>query len=426
MSSLAPTPDQITARVIEQYQSFLNPTQVALLKIGGFDHVEHRGEGVYLYDLDGNKYIDCLGSYGVFSLGHCHPRVIAAVKHQLDLMPMGSKTFLNKPLADLAEKLASITPGNLQYSFICNSGTEAVEGALKLARMATGRTNIVATTDAFHGKTMGALSASGRDLYKHDFEPLVPGFVRIPWNDVKALTDSVNSSTAALILEPIQGEGGIRIPDLSFMETARRVCTEHGALLILDEVQTGLGRTGKMFACEHFNIVPDIMTLAKALGGGVMPIGAFVAASDVWLKMFQNNPFIHSSTFGGGELACCAALAAIQATEDEGLVKRSAESGEYFRRRLVDAAAEFPGLLKEVRGLGLMIGIEFEDSDVAKLVIGAMVHRGVIAAYTLNNPTVIRIEPPLIITQLEIDQVISVFRDSMIEARDLIAGLFDE
>ena len=423
MNETTLTPEQVTQDVIDKYQKYLNPTQVALLKIGGFDHVESFAEGLMVTDLDGNQYIDCLGGYGVFSLGHRHPKVVDAVKMQLDKIPLSTKTFLNKPLADLAEKLAQITPGKLQYSFVCNSGSEAIEGALKIARMATGRTEIVSTDDSYHGKTMGALSATGRDLYKSPFEPLVPGFTHVPWGDVNALRSAVTANTAAVILEPVQGEGGINVAPDGYLNEARRVCDDAGALLILDEVQTGLGRTGKMFACEHSNVEPDIMTLAKCLGGGVMPIGAFIATSDVWEKVFSANPFIHSSTFGGGELACVAALAAIEVVETEDLVNMAAESGRTLLHGLSEIQREFPHVLREARGIGLMLGVEFLDSDVAKLVIGTMVHRGVIAAYTLNNPRVIRFEPPLTITNEHIKTVLEAFRAGITEAIDLLGDL---
>ena len=418
--------EAITQDVIEKYQKHVNPTQVALLKIGGFDHIEHTAEGATLTDLEGATYIDCLGGYGVFSLGHRHPKVVAAVKRQLDLIPMGSKTFLNKPLADLSAKLAEITPGDLQYAFLCNSGTEAMEAALKAARMATGKTDFIATHGAFHGKTLGALSATGRDLFKAPFEPLVPGFHHVPWNDADAVAAAVTDRTAAVIIEPIQGEGGIQMPGDNYLPALRRICDERDILLIVDEVQTGLGRTGRMFAVDHWGVAPDIMTLAKALGGGVMPIGAMLGTAAIWDKVFRENPFLHSSTFGGGELACVAALAAIEATQDEDLAARAAESGAYFLTGLRRVQVRFPHVLREARGLGLMLGVEFTDSDIGKLVIGTMIHRGVIAAYTLNNPKVIRFEPPLVITRAQIDAVLEAFSAGVAEALELLGDLLDD
>jgi len=413
----------ITQDVIEKYQKFVNPTQVALLKVGGFDHIEHRAEGVTLTDLEGNSYIDCLGGYGVFSLGHRHPKVVEAVKRQLDLIPMGSKTFLNKPLADLCSRLAELAPGDLQYSFISNSGAEAAEAALKIARMASGKTDFVSTEGAYHGKTMGALSVTGREVYRRPFEPMLPGGHFVPFNDADAIEAAITDRTAAVILEPVQGEGGIQVPSPDYFPRVREICDRHDVLLIVDEVQTGLGRTGEMFAVNHWDVAPDIMTLAKALGGGVMPIGATLATPAIWNKVFHENPFIHTTTFGGGELACAAALAALEVTLEEDLPARARENGAYFLDGLKRIQAEHPNILKEARGLGLMLGVEFTDSDIGKLVIGTMVHRGVIAAYTLNNPKVIRFEPPLIITRPQIDQVLEIFAAGAQDAIDLLGDL---
>ena len=415
--------EAVTQDVIEKYQKFVNPTQVALLKVGGFDHIEHRAEGVTLTDLEGNTYIDCLGGYGIFSLGHRHPKVVEAVKRQLDLIPLGSKTFLNKPLADLSAKLAELAPGDLQYSFISNSGAEAAEAALKFARMASGKTDFISTEGAYHGKTMGALAITGRAVYRKPFEPMLPGGCFVPFNDADAIEAAITDKTAAVILEPVQGEGGIQVPSPDYFPRVREICDRHGVLLIADEVQTGLGRTGKMFAVNHWDVAPDIMTLAKALGGGVMPIGATLATPAIWNKVFHENPFIHTTTFGGGEMACAAALAALEVTVEEDLPARAAENGAYFLHGLQKIQAEHPNILKEARGLGLMLGVEFTDSDIGKLVIGTMVHRGVVAAYTLNNAKVIRFEPPLIITRPQIDQVLGVFAAGVQDAIDLLGDL---
>jgi putrescine aminotransferase len=405
----------------EKYQKYVNPTALALLKLGGFEAVEWSGSGAVLRDADGNEYIDCLGGYGVFSLGHAHPGVVAAVSEQLRRLPLSSKTFLNAPLADLAERLAHLAPGDLRYSFFCNSGAEAVEGAIKFARMATGRAKIVSAVGSYHGKTLGALSASGRDVFKAPFAPLLPGFEFVPFGDEGALAAAVDAETAAVLLEPVQGENGVRIPPADYLPTARALCDRTGALLILDEVQTGLGRTGKMFACDHAGVAPDLMTLAKALGGGVMPIGAILGTPAVWDRVFRDNPYIHTSTFGGGEAACVAGLATLDVLEREGLVARAAEVGPRLRDGLAEVAARFPALLTEVRGLGLMIGVEFTDSDVGKLAIGALVRQGVVAAYTLNNPKVMRFQPPLVITDAQIARVLAAFDAAMTEVSEMLA-----
>ena len=414
------TPDAITADVARKYQDYVNPTALNLLRLAGFDRVEHSGSGAIISDIEGNDYIDCLGGYGVFSLGHANEEIVDAVYAQLRQLPLSSKTFLNKPLADLAEQLALLTPGDLQYSFFCNSGAEAVEGALKFARMATGRPAFISTHGSYHGKTLGALSASGRDKYKDPFRPLLETFHFVPFGDIAALEATIDDTIAAVILEPIQGENGIFVAPDGYIQAVRKLCDQHGALLILDEVQTGLGRTGRLFACEHSGVTPDILTLAKALGGGVMPIGAIVGTKAVWDKVFTVNPYLHTSTFGGNQAACTAALKTLEIIQRDALVARAEVAGERLMSGLTGVKADFPGILVDVRGRGLMIGVEFADADVGKLVIGSLVKGGVVAAYTLNNPEVMRFEPPLIITDEQIDRVVSVFRDAVLEIQQML------
>ena len=416
------TTEHIIDETIAKYENFVNPAMAKLFRFMGLSTVEWGADGSIIRDIDGKEYIDCLGGYGVFSVGHRHPLVVEAVKKQLDIMPLSSKVLFNKPMADLSALLAEITPGELQYSFIGNSGTEAVEGALKLARIHTGRTNIISTINSFHGKTFGALSATGRDLFRDPFTPLLKGFEHVPFNDIEAMKQRINSETAAVILEPIQGEGGIIVPGDEYLPAVRKLCDENGALLICDEVQTGLGRTGKMFAVDHYNVVPDIITTAKALGGGVMPIGAFTATEKVWEK-FVTSPFIHTSTFGGNPLACVAAIAAIGVLEDEQLVERAATNGAYFIDKLTQLQQAFPDVIQEVRGKGLIIGIELTKEGIGGLLMSEMINKGILVAYTLNNPKVIRIEPPLVISKELIDIVVKALSETIEMAHDMIEDL---
>jgi len=367
--------------------------------------VEFRDEGVYTYDNQGKRYLDCLGGYGIFNVGHRHPKVINAVKAQLDQVCLHSQDLLNPWAAHLAKQLSDITPGNLQYSFFCNSGTEAVEGAIKLARLATGKTEIVSTKNAYHGVSMGALSATGRDCFRKPFEPLLNGFSHVPFGDIEAMAAAINENTAAVILEPIQGEGGINVPPAGYLKKVRKLTKERGVLLILDEVQTGMGRTGRMFACEHEGVVPDIMCLAKALGGGVMPIGAFISTPEIW-QVLEPNPSIHNSTFGGNPLACSAATACIDVLMEENLPARSAVMGNYFITSLKELMAKYPQYLTEVRGRGLLIGLEFKTIELRTGVQHELFHRGVLVAGTMNANRTVRIEPPLIITRPQIDLMI--------------------
>lgn len=404
-------------RVEEQYKKFHNPTLVRLIKFAGYGAVEARGEGVWVYDEEGRRFLDFAGGYGVFALGHCHPRVVAAAQAQLGRLPLSAKAFYSAPLADLAERLAGLLPGDLQYSFFVNSGTEAVEGALKLARLSTGRPQIVSTLNAYHGKTFGALSASGRDLFRTPFEPLVPDMDRIPYGDVTAL-GAITERTAAFIVEPIQGEGGIVVPPAGYLQAVRDRCTQTGALLIADEVQTGFGRTGRMFGVQHDGVVPDVVCMGKALGGGVMPIGAFSGTPAVW-KAFHQNPLIHTSTFGGNPLACATALAALEVLEDENLVERSQAMGDLLMSRLRRLQSEHPGMIAEVRGRGLMIGVELAEERFGGAVIMEMSRRQVIGVYTLNQPKVIRFEPPLIVAPEHVELAVAAFEAGLVKARDM-------
>lgn len=416
METLMKSPENLIKETVAAYQNHHNPALAKLLKLSGLDTVEWEGEGAILRDIRGKEYIDCLGGYGVFALGHRHPKVVEAVSLQLHRLPLSGKVFLNKPLADLCKKLAEITPGPLQYSFIANSGTEAVEGALKLAKLSTGKSQVIHAENAFHGKTLGSLSASGRTQYKIPFEPLLPEFVQVPFGDAAALEAAISPQTAAVILEPIQGEGGVHLPPDGYLKQVRQVCTGKKVLLILDEVQTGFGRTGKWFACEHYNVVPDILVLAKALGGGVMPIGAFIGTEAVWAA-FKSNPLIHTSTFGGNPLACAASLAAIEVLETENLPQKAAEKGKFFLERLKQVASRFPDLIAGVRGLGLMIGVELTSAKYGGYLIPEMCKQGVLVAYTLNQSKVIRFEPPLIIGEDQLEKVLEIFEGSLKKVR---------
>ncbi|MCA0360695.1 MAG: aspartate aminotransferase family protein [Armatimonadetes bacterium] len=414
------TPDQLQTEVVRKYTEFVNPYLAKLMNFAGFG-VEMEASGCIIRDQDGTEYLDFLGGYGVFSLGHRHPVVIQAVKDQLERMPLSGKTFFNKNQADLAEALAQVTPEGLQFTFFSNSGAEAVEAALKFVKGSTGRSKIVSTHGGYHGKTLGALATTGREKYRKQFEPLMPGVEFVEYGDLDAARAAIDEHTAAFIVETLQGEGGIHVPPHGYLSGLRERTREVGALLIADEVQTGLGRTGKMFGCDHEGVSPDILTMAKALGGGVMPIGATSFTAEIGEKIYKQNPLMHTSTFGGNPLACAAGLATIRVVQDEGLVERSAEMGEKMMLGLREIQARHD-LLSEVRGQGLMIGVEFAMDEVGELAIAQMVKRGMIAAYTLNNPRVIRLEPPLIVTEAQIDRALGILDEAVTETEEILAA----
>jgi LysW-gamma-L-lysine/LysW-L-ornithine aminotransferase len=358
------------------------------------DLVLVRGEGARVWDAAGREYLDCVGGIGVANVGHCHPAVVAAIQEQAGRLITCNELFYNDARARCLERLDRITPEGIDRFFLCNSGTEAVEGAIKFARMATGRKRVVAAMRGYHGKTLGSLSATWERKYKEPFAPLVPDFFHAPYNGLAEFTTAIDDQTAAVILEPIQGEGGVRPATVEFLQAVRAACDAKGALLIIDEIQTGFGRTGRLFACEHFGILPDILTMAKGIAGGV-PMGAI----GIDRRVGEIEKQSHTSTFGGNPLACAAAAAAIDVLTGEELPRRAAETGAYFLSRLREINSP---RIREIRGLGLMIGIELKDK--AGPIAQALMQAGVLAL--LAGTTVLRLLPPLVITREQVDQVV--------------------
>jgi len=349
-----------------------------------------RGEGARLWDSDGNEYLDCVGGQGAANLGHGNPAVAEAIAAQARALISCPEMFYNDKRAQLMERLVGLAPAGLTRVYLCNSGTEAVEAAFKFAWAATRRRGIVAAMRGFHGRTMGALSATWEKKYREPFEPLVSGFRHIPYNDLAALEAAVGDQTAAVILEVVQGEGGVRPGAPEFLLGAQRLCRERGALLIVDEVQTGFGRTGAMFACQHYGLQPDLLCLAKSLAGG-LPMGAVLFGERVGLLPAQ----IHGSTFGGNPLACAASLAAMDYLEAHHLADHAAELGAWFLARLRQIQSP---LIREVRGLGLMVGIELRQKATPYL--QALMRQGVLALPA--GLTVLRFLPPLVVTQAQL------------------------
>jgi acetylornithine/LysW-gamma-L-lysine aminotransferase len=351
-----------------------------------------RGEGARLWDADGKEYIDCVGGQGAANLGHANPAVVKAIAEQAQTLISCPEMFYNDKRAALLERLSGLT--GMPRAFLCNSGTEAVEAALKFARVLTGRTEVVATMRGFHGRTMGALSATWEKKYRGPFEPLVPGFKHVPYNDLAALQNAVGEQTAAVILEVVQGEGGVNPGTPEFLLGAQELCKKTGALLILDEVQTGWGRTGEMFAHQHLGLKPDLLAVAKSMAGG-LPMGACLMSE----RFAALPPQVHGSTFGGNPLACAASLAAIDYLEENHLPERAAELGAWFKAAL----ARIPSpLIREVRGLGLMVGIELKQKVTPYL--QGLMSKGVMALPA--GLTVMRFLPPLVISQQDLAVVV--------------------
>ena len=385
-----------------------------------FAAIEWTGQGSIIEDIMGRKFIDCLGGFGVYNMGIRHPKIIDAVEAQLKRMPLSSQELLDPLRGFLAELLGELAPGDLQECFFISNGTDAVEGALKLARLHTKKTGFISTTGGFHGKSMGSLSVMGRAVYRKPFQPLLSGVHFVDYGDVKDLERELKKLTdlgediAAIILEPVQGEAGAVVPPDDYLPRVRQLCDEYNVLMILDEVQTGMGRTGKVFACEHWNVVPDILCLGKALGGGVMPLSAFMSTPKIW-KVLEENPFLHSSTFGGNPLACAAGIAAINVMLEENLPQQAAEKGAYLMKRLRSFQALYPEFLKVVRGKGLLIGLEFADRFIGYRVAAGLFKRGVLVAGTLLSARTIRVEPALNISYELLDEMLDKLADTLKE-----------
>lgn len=404
--------DLVKAQALRRFAEHVNPMKVRILAHAGLDIIEARREGARVWDLSGKAYIDCITSAGSFNAGRRNPHIVRALKEALDEMDQGIFLICSKAKADLGRRLAEITPGDLTYSMFGASGGEVVDFAIKLARGCTRRPGIVSADKGYHGHTGFALSAIGRDAYQEPFRPLMPGFSRVPFGDVEAMAAAVNETTAAVILEPIQGEGGIHVPPPGYLEAVRAICDRSGALLILDEIQTGFGRTGKLFACEHESIVPDIMTLGKSLGGGLYPITAAVFREPL-ADFLLANPYIHLSTFGGADPGCAVALATIDYIVEHDLPGHAAAMGERFQAGFERLRAKYPQTLKAFRGRGLMMGLQYADDSMGPRMSYQLAQRGVIAIYSGNDPSVMRLQPSLVITPDEVEQVLEALDGAM-------------
>jgi putrescine aminotransferase len=358
-----------------------------------------RAKGIYLYSPDGKKYIDLISGISVSNIGHCHPKVIDAVKQQVEkhmhLMVYGE--MIQSPQVLLAEKLKSTLPVSLDNVYLVNSGSEAVEGALKLAKRYTGKTELISCINAYHGSTHGALSMMGNEYFKQSFRPLLPDVKHIRFNEKEDL-DLISEKTAAVIIEPIQGEAGIRVPSTQYLQALRKRCTETNTLLILDEIQTGFGRTGTFWAFEQFNIVPDILITAKGMGGG-MPIGAFISSKEIMSSLTHNPVLGHITTFGGHPVSCAASLATIQVLQEEKLIEQVKEKEALFIKLLKHPS------IKSIRSAGLLIAVDFENYDTLKKIIDAAIQEGIITDWFLFCDHAMRIAPPLTITMQEIEEV---------------------
>ncbi len=407
--------NRIVQDAIGNYNTHVNPGWLKYRKSVSTNaaFVEWSDKDSYFYDVFGEEFIDCLGGFGIYMCGHRNDDILKYVHKQLDRQALHSQELLDPLRGYLARVMSDITVGDLQYCFFTNGGAEANEMAIKLARIATGGSWYISAVNGFHGKSMGAISMGGKSTYRVPYLPMIQQVQHVEYGvaeDVKKAIRNliaVGEKVAAVILEPIQGEAGIIVPPAGYLREVRRICDEFGVCLILDEIQTGMGRTGTMFRCEAEDVVPDIMTYGKAFGGGIMPITGLIARPHLWVKPLEENPWLLGSpTFGGNPVCCAAALATINYMLENDIPGQAAKKGEYLIGGLKALQAEYPGIIEDVRGTGLMIGVEFPASHVGYSVATGMFARRVMTAGTLNNAKTIRFEPAATISYEDLDRVL--------------------
>jgi putrescine aminotransferase len=417
---------EITEETVNYFETYVSPGWLKYRKSVSTNAavVEWKDYGAYCTGLYGEEFIDCLGGFGIYTCGHRNPEIIDTVKAQLDHQALHSQELLDPLRGYLAKAVSDITPGDLEKCFFTNGGAEAVEMALKLARIATGGKWYISTIGAFHGKSMGAVSMGGKGTYRSPYAPMVQQVQHVEYGNAsdmrKAIKNlqTVGETVAAVILEPIQGEAGIIIPPKGYLQEVREICDEYGVALIFDEIQTGMGRTGTMFRCEAEGVTPDILTFGKAFGGGIMPITGIICRPYMWTEQLIENPWLLGSpTFGGNPLACSAAIATIKYMLENDIPLQCAKKGEYLLAGLKKLAEQYPTVINDVRGVGLMIGLEFVQSEIGYSVAKGMFARRVMTAGTLVNAKCIRFEPAAVISYEDMDQVLIRLEEALADTK---------
>jgi len=418
--------DRIITDSIENFNEHVNPGWLEYRKSVSTDatFVEWEDSQETFKDTHGNEFIDCLGGFGVYTAGHRNPEIVKAVQAQLNRYALHSQELVDPLRGYLAKLVSMCTPGDLQYAFFCNGGAEAVEMALKLARLASGKHYYISTVNGFHGKSLGAVSATGKGTYRKPYLPIIQGVQHVEFGNADAAEAAIKNliavgeTVAGMIVEPIQGEAGIVLPPEGYLKQLREICDRYGVFLIFDEIQTGMGRTGTLWACEGYDVVPDIMTFGKAFGGGVMPITGIIARPHLWTDELKENPWVLGSpTFGGNPLACAAAIAAIKFTIENDIPGQISEKGDYFMAKLFELQKKHP-ILVDVRGKGFLIGLEYPTPEMGWAVSKGLFKRGVMTGGTLNNAKVNRIEPPGIISYETIDLILEKLDETLTEVAE--------
>lgn len=394
--------------LFKSYRRFINPSYPSFLTKLGLSKLAAKAQGATITDSDGKTYIDCVGGYGLFNVGHNNPEIIQSLIDQLKKRQLFTKPLITEIQVRMAECIKEITPGELACSFILNSGSEAIDCAIKLVRLHKGGKTIITAQKSFHGHTFGALTASGISSFKKAFQPLLPGFVSVPFGDIETLERSISAETAAILIEPIQHEAGVVLPPDGYLREVRNLCVQNNLILILDEIKTGFGKTGCMFACEHYNVVPDILVLGKSLGGGLIPIGAVVAKNYLWKRFGLSFP-MSASSYAGNVLACRAGISTIQYIQQSGLLQECAEKGRLLLSAFREHVREYPNVLRSANGLGLLIGIETKSSKIALELVREIIQQGILVVPAFANPSVMMVEPPLVISVQQIHKVVDSF-----------------
>lgn len=396
------------AEIFDSYERHISPSYPAFLSKLGIEHTAVKAQGAVIFTSDGKEYLDCVSGYGLHNLGHNHPEIVQELINQLQANQQLSRPFIIEKQVELAEKLAEITPGDLSCTLFCNSGSEAVDSAMKLARLTKKNSVIISAQGAFHGYTYGAISASGIPSVKRSFAPLVPAVEQVPFGDVEALQEKISLETGAVLLEPIQHEAGVNTTSSGYFREVRRLCDQNNALLILDEIKTGFGKTGRMFACDIYGVVPDLLVLGKSMGGGIIPMGALVGKKRLWTKLGLSFPMTASS-YAGNVLACAAALKTIEILESRDLLAHCRNMGEILFLALERAVQKYPGILKRVSGLGLLNGIQTASPRTAAQLVREMIAQGILVFHSFGSPSWVTIEPPLVISPEQISSIVRAF-----------------
>jgi acetylornithine/succinyldiaminopimelate/putrescine aminotransferase len=406
--------------VINEFAEYVSPGKVAVYKQLGFASIPGRREGIYLWDLDGKRYINCRSSGGVFNLGHRPPRIIKALQEALTELDIGDHILMSEHRARLAKRLAELTPGDIKYTFFTPGGGEAIDVAIKLARGFTSRPNIISAEAGYHGHTGFALSA-GDPVFSRHFEPLMPGFSRVPFGDLAAMDKAVNQQTAAVILETVQATAGMIIPPDGYLQGVREICDRNGAVLILDEVQAGLGRTGKIWGCEHWEVVPDILVSGKGMSAAMYPLAVCCFRPHLD-KFFQQNPFVHLCSFGGSDLACISSFEMLNQITEVGFLEHVNNMGAKFAAGFEKLKEKYPQLVAGYRQLGLMMALELSDDRLGPMMTLALGKAGVLAIFSDFRPRAIQVLPPLIITAEQVEETLACFDQALVLLGQMLAS----